>query len=152
VDTVRLSARTQYAHAVADMSYASCGDLSLAYRVFGDEITTDLTQRFGGTVVKSTGDGHLTTFDSPVGTPGLSPWTSARYSTTSSVMTPIVIEAQLEMSESSHRTRSIAAMTAGLSGPNPSARKAWRSSSSTPSWTRGPVVRFPGDDTHCVST
>jgi pimeloyl-ACP methyl ester carboxylesterase len=29
------------------------------------EITTDLTQRFGGTVVKSTGDGHLTTFDGP---------------------------------------------------------------------------------------
>jgi pimeloyl-ACP methyl ester carboxylesterase/class 3 adenylate cyclase len=29
------------------------------------EITTDLTERFGGTVVKSTGDGHLTTFDGP---------------------------------------------------------------------------------------
>jgi class 3 adenylate cyclase len=29
------------------------------------EITADLTQRFGGTVVKSTGDGHLTTFDGP---------------------------------------------------------------------------------------
>jgi pimeloyl-ACP methyl ester carboxylesterase len=29
------------------------------------EITTDLTQRFGGTVVKSTGDGHLATFDGP---------------------------------------------------------------------------------------
>jgi class 3 adenylate cyclase len=26
----------QYAHAVADTSYASCGDLSLAYQVFGD--------------------------------------------------------------------------------------------------------------------
>jgi pimeloyl-ACP methyl ester carboxylesterase len=30
-----------------------------------DEITADLTQQFGGTVVKSTGDGHLTTFDAP---------------------------------------------------------------------------------------
>ena len=29
------------------------------------EITADLTQRFGGTVVKSTGDGHLVTFDGP---------------------------------------------------------------------------------------
>ncbi|VBA43395.1 Sigma factor SigB regulation protein RsbQ [Mycobacterium attenuatum] len=29
------------------------------------EITAELTQRFGGTVVKSTGDGHLTTFDGP---------------------------------------------------------------------------------------
>ena len=29
------------------------------------EITTALTQRFGGTVVKSTGDGHLATFDGP---------------------------------------------------------------------------------------
>jgi class 3 adenylate cyclase/pimeloyl-ACP methyl ester carboxylesterase len=29
------------------------------------EITADLTQRCGGTVVKSTGDGHLTTFDGP---------------------------------------------------------------------------------------
>jgi pimeloyl-ACP methyl ester carboxylesterase len=29
------------------------------------EITTELTQRFGGTVVKSTGDGHLITFDGP---------------------------------------------------------------------------------------
>ena len=29
------------------------------------EITADITQRFGGTVVKSTGDGHLTTFDGP---------------------------------------------------------------------------------------
>ncbi len=27
-----------------------------------DEMTTELTQRFGGTVVKSTGDGHLATF------------------------------------------------------------------------------------------
>ncbi|HZN82121.1 MAG TPA: adenylate/guanylate cyclase domain-containing protein, partial [Mycobacterium sp.] len=29
------------------------------------EITTELAQRFGGTVVKSTGDGHLMTFDGP---------------------------------------------------------------------------------------
>lgn len=29
------------------------------------EITTDLTERFGGKVVKSTGDGHLATFDGP---------------------------------------------------------------------------------------
>jgi pimeloyl-ACP methyl ester carboxylesterase len=29
------------------------------------EITADLVERFGGTVVKSTGDGHLTTFDGP---------------------------------------------------------------------------------------
>jgi pimeloyl-ACP methyl ester carboxylesterase len=29
------------------------------------EITADLTQRFGGMVVKSTGDGHLATFDGP---------------------------------------------------------------------------------------
>ena len=29
------------------------------------EITDELTQRFGGTVVKSTGDGHLATFDGP---------------------------------------------------------------------------------------
>jgi hypothetical protein len=29
------------------------------------KIATELTQRFGGTVVKSTGDGHLATFDGP---------------------------------------------------------------------------------------
>jgi len=29
------------------------------------EITADLTERFGGTLVKSTGDGHLITFDGP---------------------------------------------------------------------------------------
>jgi class 3 adenylate cyclase len=29
------------------------------------EVTADLTQRFGGAVVKSTGDGHLATFDGP---------------------------------------------------------------------------------------
>ena len=32
----RASARPQYAHAVAETSYAKCGDLSLAYQVFGD--------------------------------------------------------------------------------------------------------------------
>jgi pimeloyl-ACP methyl ester carboxylesterase/class 3 adenylate cyclase len=31
-----LSARHHYAHAVAETSYAKCGDLSLAYQVFGD--------------------------------------------------------------------------------------------------------------------
>jgi pimeloyl-ACP methyl ester carboxylesterase len=30
-----------------------------------DEITAELAQRFGGTVVESTGDGHLITFDGP---------------------------------------------------------------------------------------
>src|SRR5689334_14999987 len=30
-----------------------------------DEITAELAHRFGGTVVKSTGDGHLATFDGP---------------------------------------------------------------------------------------
>ena len=35
-DTVRLPPRHRYAHAVAETSYASCGDLSLAYQVFGD--------------------------------------------------------------------------------------------------------------------
>ena len=29
------------------------------------EVTAELTERFGGTVVKSTGDGHLATFDGP---------------------------------------------------------------------------------------
>ncbi len=29
------------------------------------EITDELTERFGGTVVKHTGDGHLITFDGP---------------------------------------------------------------------------------------
>jgi class 3 adenylate cyclase len=29
------------------------------------EVTTDLAERFGGTVVKSTGDGHLATFEGP---------------------------------------------------------------------------------------
>jgi class 3 adenylate cyclase len=29
------------------------------------EVTTNLTERFGGTVVKSTGDGYLATFDGP---------------------------------------------------------------------------------------
>jgi pimeloyl-ACP methyl ester carboxylesterase len=35
-DAVTASARQQYAHAVADTSYASCGGLSLAYQIFGD--------------------------------------------------------------------------------------------------------------------
>jgi hypothetical protein len=39
-----------------------CGEAVL--HRFG-EITADLTERFGGTVVKSTGDGHLATFDGP---------------------------------------------------------------------------------------
>ena len=30
-----------------------------------DELTVELTERFGGTVVESTGDGHLITFDGP---------------------------------------------------------------------------------------
>jgi class 3 adenylate cyclase len=30
-----------------------------------DEVTAEVTQRFGGTVVESTGDGHLITFDGP---------------------------------------------------------------------------------------
>ncbi|MGV0801874.1 adenylate/guanylate cyclase domain-containing protein, partial [Mycolicibacterium elephantis] len=30
-----------------------------------DEITADVAQRFGGTVVESTGDGHLITFEGP---------------------------------------------------------------------------------------
>src|SRR5262249_1363907 len=30
-----------------------------------DQLTAELTERFGGTVVKSTGDGHLATFDGP---------------------------------------------------------------------------------------
>ena len=32
----RASARPQYAHAMPETSYAKCGDLSLAYQVFGD--------------------------------------------------------------------------------------------------------------------
>jgi pimeloyl-ACP methyl ester carboxylesterase len=45
---------------------AAVGDerWSALLRRFG-EITTSLADRFGGTVVKSTGDGHLSTFDGP---------------------------------------------------------------------------------------
>src|ERR1700739_2590254 len=35
-DVVTATARQQYAHPVAETSYAPCGDLSLAYQVFGD--------------------------------------------------------------------------------------------------------------------
>ncbi len=51
-------ASTQHAAAAGDQRWRA-----VLHR-FG-EITTDLTQRFGGTVVKSTGDGHLMTFDGP---------------------------------------------------------------------------------------
>jgi pimeloyl-ACP methyl ester carboxylesterase len=51
-------ASTQHAAATGDERWRA-----VLHR-FG-EITTDLTKRFGGTVVKSTGDGHLTTFDGP---------------------------------------------------------------------------------------
>jgi class 3 adenylate cyclase/pimeloyl-ACP methyl ester carboxylesterase len=51
-------ASTQHAAAAGDEQWRA-----VLHR-FG-EITANLTQRFGGTVVKSTGDGHLTTFDGP---------------------------------------------------------------------------------------
>jgi class 3 adenylate cyclase len=51
-------ASTQHAAATGDQLWRA-----VLHR-FG-EITTELTQRFGGTVVKSTGDGHLATFDGP---------------------------------------------------------------------------------------
>jgi pimeloyl-ACP methyl ester carboxylesterase len=51
-------ASTQHAATAGDQQWRA-----VLHR-FG-EITADLTQRFGGTVVKSTGDGHLTTFDGP---------------------------------------------------------------------------------------
>jgi pimeloyl-ACP methyl ester carboxylesterase/class 3 adenylate cyclase len=51
-------ASTQHAAAAGDERWRA-----VLHR-FG-EVTADLTQRFGGTVVKSTGDGHLTTFDGP---------------------------------------------------------------------------------------
>ncbi|MDH6195892.1 pimeloyl-ACP methyl ester carboxylesterase [Mycobacterium frederiksbergense] len=51
-------ASTQYAAATGDERWRAVLDR------FG-EITADLTQRFGGAVVKSTGDGHLATFDGP---------------------------------------------------------------------------------------
>ena len=51
-------ASTQHAAAAGDERWRA-----VLHRL--GEITTDLTQRFGGTVVKSTGDGHLATFDGP---------------------------------------------------------------------------------------
>jgi class 3 adenylate cyclase len=51
-------ASTQHAAATGDERWRA-----VLHR-FG-EITTELTERFGGTVVKSTGDGHLATFDGP---------------------------------------------------------------------------------------
>ena len=51
-------ASTQHAAATGDERWRA-----VLHR-FG-EITAELTERFGGTVVKSTGDGHLTTFDGP---------------------------------------------------------------------------------------
>ena len=51
-------ASTQHAAATGDERWRA-----VLHR-FG-EITAELTQRFGGTVVKSTGDGHLATFEGP---------------------------------------------------------------------------------------
>ena len=51
-------ASTQHAAATGDERWRA-----VLHR-FG-QITAELTQRFGGTVVKSTGDGYLTTFDGP---------------------------------------------------------------------------------------
>jgi class 3 adenylate cyclase len=51
-------ASTQHAVATGDERWRA-----VLHR-FG-EITADLTERFGGAVVKSTGDGHLATFDGP---------------------------------------------------------------------------------------
>jgi class 3 adenylate cyclase len=51
-------ASTQHAAATGDEQWRA-----VLHR-FG-EITTELSQQFGGTVVKSTGDGHLATFDGP---------------------------------------------------------------------------------------
>jgi len=51
-------ASTQHAAAAGDERWRA------VLQRFG-EITAEVTQRFGGTVVKSTGDGHLTTFDGP---------------------------------------------------------------------------------------
>jgi class 3 adenylate cyclase len=51
-------ASTQHAAATGDERWRA-----VLHR-FG-EITADLVERFGGTVVKSTGDGHLATFDGP---------------------------------------------------------------------------------------
>jgi class 3 adenylate cyclase/alpha-beta hydrolase superfamily lysophospholipase len=49
---------TQHAAATGDERWRA------VLQRFG-EVTADLTERFGGTVVKSTGDGHLATFDGP---------------------------------------------------------------------------------------
>jgi len=51
-------ASTQHAAAVGDERWRA------VLQRFG-EITADLTERFGGTVVQGTGDGHLITFDGP---------------------------------------------------------------------------------------
>jgi pimeloyl-ACP methyl ester carboxylesterase/class 3 adenylate cyclase len=51
-------ASTQHAAVTGDQRWRA-----ILHR-FG-EITAELTERFGGTVVKSTGDGHLVTFDGP---------------------------------------------------------------------------------------
>jgi class 3 adenylate cyclase len=51
-------ASTQHAAAAGDERWRA------VLQRFG-EITAEHTQRFGGTVVKSTGDGHLATFDGP---------------------------------------------------------------------------------------
>ena len=51
-------ASTQYAAATGDERWRA-----VLHRL--GEITAELTERFGGTVIKSTGDGHLITFDGP---------------------------------------------------------------------------------------
>jgi pimeloyl-ACP methyl ester carboxylesterase len=51
-------ASTQHAAATGDERWRA-----VLHRL--GEITAELTERFGGTVVKSTGDGHLATFDGP---------------------------------------------------------------------------------------
>jgi len=51
-------ASTQHAAATGDERWRA------VLQRFG-EITTELTERFGGTVVKRIGDGHLATFDGP---------------------------------------------------------------------------------------
>jgi class 3 adenylate cyclase/pimeloyl-ACP methyl ester carboxylesterase len=51
-------ASTEHAAATGDQRWRA------VLQRFG-QITVELTERFGGTVVKSTGDGHLATFDGP---------------------------------------------------------------------------------------
>ena len=51
-------AATQHAAATGDARWRA-----VLHRF--DEITAELTQRFGGTVMETTGDGHLITFDGP---------------------------------------------------------------------------------------